>query len=148
MSKVLIAYATTSGNTEAVADWVFDVFLDKEHDVDLMDCVDLKAEHLADGYDMVVFGLPTYGCDEIEIQEDFEPILNKLEQAGLAGKKVAVFGLGDEIYPHFCGAVDVVIEKLRACQATLVSEPLKINDPHDEHKDEIHAWAEAIAASA
>ena len=41
---------------------------------------------------MILFGCSTWGDDEIELQDDFVPIYDDLDQAELAGKKVAVFG--------------------------------------------------------
>ena len=148
MAKALIAFGSTTGNTAEVANWVFDTLSANGMEVTLEDCAASDPSGLCDPYDLVVFGCPTYGDDEIEIQEDFELILDELEKSGVSGKKVAVFGCGDSSYFHFCGAVDVIEERAQACGASLAIESLKIDDPHPDHEDEIRSWSAKLAEAA
>jgi len=148
MTKALIAFGSTTGNTAQVADWVFEALGEKGLEVKLEDCAAAAAGGLCDTYDLIVLGSPTYGDDPIEIQEDFEPILDSLEETGISGKKVAVFGCGDSSYFHFCGAVDVIEKRVRECGGELVVDSLKIDDPHFDHEDEIRTWAAQVASAA
>ncbi len=51
-------------------------------------------------YDYLIFGIPTW--DYGELQEDWEDIWPELEELNLTGKKVALYGLGDQIgYPEW-----------------------------------------------
>lgn len=51
-------------------------------------------------YDYLIFGIPTW--DYGELQEDWEEIWEDLETLDLRGKKVALYGLGDQIgYPEW-----------------------------------------------
>lgn len=145
MTKALIAFGSTTGNTAEVADWVFETLGESGIDVTLEDCAAASASGLCDPYDLIVFGCPTYGDDEIEIQEDFEPILDSLEKSGLKGKKFAVFGCGDSAYYHFCGAVDVIEKRAAKCGASQVIKSLRVDDPHSEHENDVKAWSARLA---
>ena len=146
MAKALVVYGSTTGNTELVAKYVAETLAGGGVDVDVQNVAKVSAAGLAGGYDLVLFGCSTWGDDEIELQEDFVPLYEELEEAGLTGKKVAVFGCGDSSYSHFCGAVDAIAEKAEQVGATLVGMPLKIDG--DPDKGEAMAWARDVLQSA
>lgn len=148
MTKALIAFGSTTGNTAQVADWVFETLEKKGLDVKLEDCATVNPNGLCDTYDLIVLGCPTYGDDPVEPQEDFEPILEDLNETGISGKKVAIFGCGDSSYFHFCGAVDLIENRVKECGGQLVADSLKIDDPHYDHEDEVRAWTAQVAAAA
>ncbi|QJT09395.1 flavodoxin [Oceanidesulfovibrio marinus] len=144
MSKALIVFGSTTGNTENVSETVEKVLKDGGVDVTLKNAADVSAQGLAEGYDAVLFGCSTWGDDEVELQEDFIPLYEDLDKAGLSGKKVAVYGCGDSSYTHFCGAVDAIEEKSSELGAKIVGAPLKIDgDPDD---GEVGDWAKLILA--
>ncbi len=146
MSNTLIVYGSTTGNTEGVAENIAKIFAEKSLPVDIKNASDVSAEKVAEGYDMVLFGCSTWGDDDIELQDDFVPLYENLEQAGLTGKKVAVFGCGDSSYTHFCGAVDAIEEKAQKLGAHIIMNGLKIDgDPDDA---EVTQWAEEVAKEA
>jgi len=142
MGKALVVYGSTTGNTESVAQVVAKTLEGEGLEVVLRDVADVKPEGLADGYELVVFGCSTWGDEDIELQEDFIPVYDALDAAGLSGRKVAVFGCGDSSYPHFCGAVDAIMEKASALGAKVVDLPLKVDGSPDEA--EARAWAKSI----
>ena len=142
MGKALVVFGSTTGNTETVAEVVAKVLEESGMVVDLKDAAKVKAAGLAEGYDLVVFGCSTWGDDAIELQEDFIPLYDDLDAAGLGGRKVAVFGCGDSSYTHFCGAVDAIAEMAAALGAEVVDPPLKIDVSPD--KDEAVAWAKGL----
>lgn len=54
----------------------------------------------AEFYDYLIFGIPTW--DYGELQEDWEEIWPELNDLNVAGKRVAIYGLGDQIgYPEW-----------------------------------------------
>lgn len=142
MAKALVVYGSTTGNTEMVAGYVAETLVGEGVAVDVRNAANIQAAGLAEGYDLVVFGCSTWGDEEIELQEDFEPLYEALDQAGLTGNKVAVFGCGDSSYTHFCGAVDALAEKSERLGARLVGMPLKIDGQPD--KGEAVAWAKSV----
>lgn len=144
MSKALIVFGSTTGNTESVAETVASVLEGESIAVQIRNVVDVSPADLPGGFDVILFGCSTWGEEEIELQEDFTPLYEDLESAALSGRKVAVFGCGDSAYTHFCGAVDAIEEKLRAMGADLVTDSLKIDGEPDG--DEVGDWAALVAA--
>ncbi len=142
MGKALVVFGSTTGNTESVAEYVAGALADAGMAVDLKNAASVVPKGLAEGYDLVVFGCSTWGDDEVELQEDFVPLFDDLEAAGLSGRKVAVFGCGDSSYTHFCGAVDAIAEKAAALGAKVLDMPLKIDGAPD--KAEAVAWARGL----
>ncbi|WP_320007570.1 flavodoxin [Maridesulfovibrio sp.] len=143
MSKSLIVYGSTTGNTETAAEYVAEVLENHEIQVELKNVTDVSIADLGNGYDIVLFGCSTWGEDEIELQDDFIPLYDELENADLKGKKVSVFGCGDSSYTFFCGAVDAIEEKLEKMGAVVVGDSLKIDG--DPSRDEIVQWGKTIA---
>lgn len=142
MSKTLIVFGSTTGNTEHTADTIAKHLEKNDIAVDIKDSADVTATGLTDGYDLILFGCSTWGEDEIELQDDFIPLYDDLENAQLKDKRVAVFGCGDSSYTYFCGAVDAIEEKSQQLGAKIITESLKIDgDPDD---DEIASWCDKL----
>lgn len=54
----------------------------------------------AEFYDYIILGIPTW--DYGELQEDWEDIWAEIDEVDFTGKKVALYGLGDQIgYPEW-----------------------------------------------
>ena len=109
MKRIGIFYSTTSGNTEDVARKLRDKLgLDNDHVYNVGETAasDLEA------YDLIIFGIPTWGVGELH--EDWEGFLPELEQVNFQTRKVALYGLGDqEGNPDsFCDAMGVVYKEL------------------------------------
>ncbi len=64
------------------------------------------------GYDYLIFGIPTW--DYGELQENWEDIWGDLDSLNLTGKKIAIYGLGDQVgYPEwFLDAMGYLHSKL------------------------------------
>lgn len=63
-------------------------------------------------YDFLIFGIPTW--DYGELQEDWEEIWEELDSLDFNGKKIAIYGLGDQVgYPEwFLDAMGYLHSKL------------------------------------
>lgn len=142
MSNALIVFGSTTGNTESVADTISEVLNGKGVTAKVQNVADVSVSSLANGNDIILFGCSTWGDDDIELQDDFIPVYEDLEEAGLKGKKVAVFGCGDSSYTHFCGAVDAIEEKAVALGADIVVDSLKIDG--DPSRSEVEGWANEV----
>lgn len=70
-------------------------------------------------YDYLIFGIPTW--DYGELQEDWEDVWAELDDLDLTGKKVALYGLGDQVgYPEwFLDALGYLHDKLVERGATV-----------------------------
>lgn len=147
MASVLIVYGSTTGNTAFTAEVLDRVVAGAGNSVKVLDAAQASADGLCEGYDAVLFGCSTWGDDDIELQDDFIPLFDSLESAGVNGKKTAVFGCGDSSYTYFCGAVDAIEKKLEELGAELMTDSLKIDgDPHSA-KEEIEDWGKDVIKS-
>ncbi len=145
MGKVLIVYGSTTGNTESVAERISDIFEEKDWDTVLKNVDETSPEELSWDYDLLLLGASTWGDEEIEIQEDFAEFYEEMDAVSINGKKAAVFGCGDSSYTHFCGAVDVIGEKLEKMGGMLPWESLKIDGDPEDAEEEVMGWALEIA---
>lgn len=145
MMRALIVYGSTTGNTQTTGEMIGDVLEGKGWDIVMKSVDETAIEELAWDYDLVLLGSSTWGDDEIEMQEDFAEFYEKMDQGSLDGKKVAAFGCGDSSFTHFCGAVDLIEEKVEDLGGKLVMESLKIDGDPNDADDDIRDWAAAVA---
>ena len=95
MKEAGIFYGSSSGKTESVAIRIYER-LDKERS-SVRNIVDASPEDLLQ-YRFLILGIPTWGIGEL--QDDWAEFIPGLEELDLSGRKVALFGLGDqESYP-------------------------------------------------
>lgn len=148
MSSALIIYGSTTGNTERVANRVGEILSKKGFSVVVREVTEAKVSELGNGFDLTLLGASTWGDEEIEFQEDFEPFFEELDSANLKEKKVALFGCGDSSYEYFCGAVDELEDKMEKLQANVINQSLRIDGDPDDVDSEIVEWAEDVASNA
>ena len=146
MSKVLIVYGSTTGNTEATAETIEKELSQSGFETTVKDVSDTSSNEMKN-FDLILFGCSTWGDDDIELQDDFLPFYEDLNQSEIGGKKFAVFGCGDSSYTHFCGAVDAIEDKIKDLGGELVTDGLKIDGDPDDFSDDITAWAQKVAKS-
>ncbi|HKK10540.1 MAG TPA: flavodoxin [Bacteroidales bacterium] len=95
MSKIGIFFASAMGNTETAAMDIKNEFGDDKADVVHVTDADTS---VVEKYDYLVIGGSTWGAGEV--QDDMDDFFDEIDKAKLKGKKVALFGLGDqEAYP-------------------------------------------------
>ncbi len=142
MAKAIIVYGSETGNTETVAEVIAAALEDANFKITLKEVTQASVDELS-GYDLILLGSSTWGDEEKELQGDMVDFYDDLEGANLSGKSAAAFGCGDSDYTHFCGAVDLLEERLEQIGATLLDEGLRIDgDPDD---DDTREWAKQIA---
>lgn len=89
MQKVLIAYVSRTGKTEAMANFIAEGLRITGKEVDIKKIASIENEKGIIGYDGYVFGCPTYHKDMTGGMKQF---LFKAEKANLKGKPGAAFG--------------------------------------------------------
>lgn len=89
MSKVAVIYWSGTGNTEAMAKFVFEGALGSGASVDLLSADNVQ-ENIIDAYSGIALGCPSMGAEQLE-DGVFEPMYNAIKSK-LIGKKVALFG--------------------------------------------------------
>lgn len=107
--SVTIIYGSDGGTTRKIANKIAAKVGGKALDIKKAQTRDFESASL------LILGCPTYA--DGELQSDWIDHLDKLEEADLARKKVAIFGLGDQQgYPgSFVDAIgilhDIVVER-------------------------------------
>lgn len=89
MSKTAIIYWSGTGNTEAMANAIFDGAKEVNADTKLFSVDQITADEAKD-YNNLIFGCPAMGAEELE-EGEFEPFFAELE-VNLSSKNVALFG--------------------------------------------------------
>jgi len=110
MANIGIFYGSTTGNTEKVADLISQTFGEGNatvYNVDTTELEDIKK------YKYLIFGVSTWGVSDL--QDDFEDFMDILEQVDFTGKKVALFGLGDQstYTDSFVDAMGILYDRLK-----------------------------------
>lgn len=142
MSKVILIYGSTTGNTEKLSESVAEGLELSGLDIKVKRVEDSRPQELED-YDLIILGCPTWG--EGELQDDFIPFEEGMENLDLNGKKAAVFGPGDSDYELFCEAVNILEKRLKECGAQIVIDSLKVDgDIEDSALKEAESWAQKL----
>ncbi len=142
MARVILVYGSTTGNTETLSKSVAEGLETLGVDVAVKNVVETSPEELKD-YDGIVLGSSTWGMGEL--QDDFIDFEEGLKSLDLNGKKAAVFGPGNSMYPQFCKAVDILEERLKGCGARIVVNSLKIDGDVDPMLNEAREWGKDLA---
>ncbi|HEY0327506.1 MAG TPA: flavodoxin FldA [Rhodopseudomonas sp.] len=112
--SVNVIFGSDGGNTKAVASRIAKHIQGR--------AIDIKAASVADfeSPSLLILGSPTYGAGDL--QTDWEAHLDKLTTAKLVGKKVALFGTGDQVsYPDcFVDAMGVLYDLVVGQGASVV----------------------------
>ncbi len=104
MKKTGIIFWPASGNTESVSQKIYNKFLEFDERIKCELChISQLNEDKIRSFDFIVAGGPTVGADNWENAKDnndWHDFYEMIDNLDLTGKKVAVFGLGDQVlYP-------------------------------------------------
>ncbi|HAS80202.1 MAG TPA: flavodoxin [Fusobacteriaceae bacterium] len=104
--KAKIYYGSTIGDTEKVAE-----ILGKELDAEVVP-ISQGIENI-ENLDLILLGSSTWGYGEL--QDDWGDKIDSLKEINLSGKKIGLFGTGDqESYSDtFCDSLGIIAEAVR-----------------------------------
>ena len=163
MNKIGLFYGSTSGNTKFVAEAIASAI--GAENVDIHDVANASAKDMA-GYDSLILGVSTWGLGEL--QDDMIGFAEDMEGVDMSGKKVAVFGLGDQMTygETFVDGIGVLAKNAVKNGATLVGRwptdgydfvesaavegneflglAVDEDNQNDQTESRIHAWIEKI----
>ena len=163
MAEVKVIYGSTTGNTEAAANAIAAAFA-----VRAINIADATKEDFT--ADLLLLGSSTWGIGEL--QDEWMSGISLLENADLAGRKVGVFGTGDqeEFADSYCDAVGIIAKTAAARGAEIIGKKSSAGYTHccsaaaegdlfcglalDENNqpeltpDRIAAWVEQIKKEA
>lgn len=136
--KASVIYGSTTGMTETVAGKIATALGAPVANVATADASAFDA-------DLVVLGSSTWGIGEL--QDDWAARLDEVK-GFLAGRKVAVFGLGDSVgfADSYCVAAETIADAAKEAGAALVGEVLKLDETNESDMTDsrISAWVETL----
>lgn len=144
MGQILMLYASTTGNTELMAEAIVAYLEDKKYEVvtKTFDFDPIDVEELLE-YNAVLVGTHTW--DDGELPYEVEDFYEELEEVDLTGKVCGVFGSADSFYDTYGGAVDLMGERLKKMGANMVPHRLKVDlEPNREDIVRCEKFAEVL----
>jgi flavodoxin I len=146
--KCIVVYGTLSGSTMTAANLVSDTLKAAGQDVTFV-TADPSVKDQVKSADAVVFASPSWedqGKDGQPLPE-VRQLIESLTKEDLANKKIAVCGLGDISYPHFCGAVDVIEGLLKDRGVTPAVPSLRIDRYYSsgDNEQKVKHWSSSLA---
>jgi len=116
MKKTIVAYGSSTGTCEAIAEKIA-----AKLGVEALNVQNLTADIVAENQNLIL-GTSTWGAGEL--QDDWYDGLNILKAADLSGKVIALFGCGDaESYGDtFVGGMGELYDGVKDSGARLVGE--------------------------
>ena len=161
--KTAVFYGSTLGDTERVAKMVAD-----QMGADLF-TAGAGLDKVMD-YDLILMGSSTWGWGEL--QDDWNTAIDELKGANLSGKKVGVFGTGDQMgyADTYCDALGIIAEAAVEAGAEIIGKTsregydfsdsralegdqlvglaIDVNNQDNLTEERVAAWAEKIKAEA
>lgn len=120
MTPIGLFYGTDTGFTELVADLIAQEFnLVAPGLVTVHNIAEVPLEEML-AYEYLIVGCPTWNVGQL--QDDWDDVFIQLDDLDLSGKKIAIFGLGDQYgYPeNYCDAIGILGKKFIERGAELV----------------------------
>jgi flavodoxin len=103
--KVLIAFASLTGNTEKMAQYIAEGVRFTGSEAVIKNITEIKEAGALDGFDIYIFGSPTYHRDMMGTMKTF---LFLAKKAALEGKLAGAFGS----YTHSGDAPSLILETM------------------------------------
>lgn len=118
MAKIGLFYGTQTGNTQTVAELI-QTALGGDRVVDIYDVATVDLSDFAP-YACMIIGCPTWNIGDL--QADWEGIYDELDEIDFTGKKMAYFGVGDQVgyADNFQDAMGILEEKIASLGGTTV----------------------------
>ena len=122
--NIKLIYGTDTNNTEYVVDTYLMNELESIGDLDIKNVNEISSEDW-DGSDLFVLGIPTWY--DGELQSDWEEYFEEFKTIDFTGKKVAIFGLGDQLgYEEwFCDGIGILAKEILKNGGTVIGYTTK-----------------------
>lgn len=146
--NILLVYATYSSGTKQASQVVVDFLNAKSHTVTVKKAQDTNIEDFTP-YDLVILASPSWLINDTDgmPHEDFVALIERSQGKIFENKPFAIFGLGDESYAHFCGAVDHLKQFVEQGKGALRGDVLRIDGylfNEDHNAQVLREWVENI----
>lgn len=120
MTPIGLFYGTNTDYTQLVVDQMIEEFeLVAPNLLTVHNIAETPPEKML-AYDTLIIGCPTWNIGQL--QEDWDVVYDQLDNLDFSGKRIAIFGLGDQYdYPdNFCDAIGILGRKFIERGAELV----------------------------
>ena len=120
MTRLKLIYGSDTGNTEHVIDSLVINMLSK-YDLETKRVEELESDDW-NTHDFYILSIPTWY--DGELQSDWEDYFEEFKKINFEGKKIAIFGLGDQIgYEEwFCDGVGILAEVVESNGGTIIGK--------------------------
>ena len=117
--KIGVFYGSSTGNSEAICDRIQETLGEKI--IDLLNVSDADPNKILE-YNHIIISCPTWY--EGELQEDWIEFLPKIAALNLTGKKIVMFGMGDQVgyADNFLDALGIIADDLIKAGAKIEGE--------------------------
>jgi len=117
MKKTAIIYSFNTVKTAKIAEKIQEAF--ESGDVEMVNAEDIDLQKFI-SFENLIMGVPTWF--DGELPNYWDEFLPDLEDADLKGKKIAIFGLGDQksYGENFIDGVGIMASIIESCGATVV----------------------------
>jgi flavodoxin I len=135
-----IIYASTSGNVEAVCEYVAKLFEEKGSKVNLIKAQLATIEDIK-SCDVVIFATSTW--EHGEVNPYFDKLLSEIEKTDMTGLKAGFVGLGDLRYEKllFCEGIEILRRAFVERKGEQISTTLKMNgEPYHQMDTIVKNW--------
>ena len=116
MAGILVAYASVTGNTEKMAQYIAEGIRFSGSEVVVKDISTIKGDSELNGFDGYIFGSPTYHRD---MTGNMKTFLMMAKKANLEGRLAGAFGS----YTHSGDAPSIILETM---EYVFKMEPFKL----------------------
>lgn len=130
--KIGLIYGSNEGHTTAVCEQMKGMYdIIAPNIVELVDIGTVKDKSQIEKYDYLIWSCPTWNIGEL--QDDWAAYFPEMDNLDLSGKKLALFGLGDQFgySSSFVDAIGILGKKAEEKGATIVG-----HYPRDEYQFE------------
>ncbi len=141
MNSVAIVYWSGTGNTEAMADLVAEGVGQAGGNAEVIQCSSFSSDQI-DSYDVIAFGCPAMGNEELEDME-FLPMYDEVEPV-LGDKPIALFGSYDWNNGEW---MDYWKERAEGAGLNVIATTIAKDYPLDEEADACVELGRKIAPS-
>lgn len=156
--KTAVFYGSTLGDTERVAKLVAE-----KMEADVFTAGEISE---ISKYDVILLGSSTWGWGEL--QDEWEGAMDELKGSNLSGKKIGVFGTGDQMgySDTYCDALGILGEAAVEAGGTLIGKisregydfghsraldgdklmglAIDVNNQDDQTEGRVEAWTDQI----
>lgn len=120
MGKVLVVYATRTGETQQIGNLIAEGIRMSGHEANVVSSKDIKKENDLEGYDAYVFGSPTYHGDMLQGMKTLLFLAENAELESKIGGAFGAFGWSGEAPGRIYGTMENIFKM------EMVKEPLML----------------------